>query len=241
MSYFSKAILLTTKNDHAFLMKKCAHIEKSLGLPAGFVEVFKNDPDQEDSKRGCFNAHYDVYCYIAENELDNCLIFEDDVYFLKKVRSESYDGFLTDQDWDVFYFGHKPDFRQDTFARRTEFPGILHVRTNDRHAYAMNYKFARKMAEKPWSGVFGDRLLRSSTNKAYALVPGRAIQTGPLGSASYQNGITEKFNEYLRLAWQQPFQLTDFFRYSFLLIFKMPYWVTYFTFLALKQQKDQSG
>ena len=237
MTFFSKAILLTTKNDELFINAKCAHIEQRLGLPKGFVEVFKNEPDTEDSKRGCFNAHYDVYCYIAENKLSNCLIFEDDVHFLSKVSPSSYQQFLNEQEWDVFYFGHKPDFRQDTYAKRTEYSGIIKVRTNDRHAYAMNLEFAQLMAGKPWTGIFGDRLLRSSTDKAFALVPGRAIQVGPWGTASHLNGITEKFSEYLRLAWQKPFRLFDFLKYSLLLVFKMPYWSIYCSIIALKSKK----
>lgn len=237
MTFFRKAILLTTSDDQAFLSRKCKHIEEHLELPNGFVEVFKNEPDYQDSKRGCFNAHYDVYCYMAEHRLENCLIFEDDVHFLSKVSPEDYQPFLSQQDWEVFYFGHKPDFRQDTFARRTKFPGLLHVSTNDRHAYAMSYEFAKRMSSKPWSGIFGDRLLRSSTNKAYALVPGRAIQAGPWRTASHINGITEKFSEYLRLAWQKPFRLLDFINYSFLLVFKMPYWVIYCSVLALRHKR----
>lgn len=234
MTFFDKAILLTTKTDQHFLNSKCTHIETHLGLPQGFVEIFKNEPDTEDTKRGCFNAHYEAYCYIVKHHLKRCLIFEDDVYFISKVAPKSYEDFLLNNDWDVFYFGHKPDFRQDTFAIKTNHKGIVHVRTNDRHAYAMSYEFAKVMAQKPWTGVFGDRLLRSSTTKAYALVPGIAIQTGSLFSDSHFNGITGKFSEYLRLAYQNPFSLLDFLRYSFLLIFKMPYWVIYCSFLAIK-------
>lgn len=234
MSFFKKAILLTTKADEHYIKDKCAHIEAHLGLPAGFVEVFVSEADTEDPKRGCFNAHFNAYCYIAEHQLDNCLIFEDDVFFLSKVPASLYEGFLKKGNWDVFYFGHKPDFRQDTYVRRTKDKNILQVRTNDRHAYAMSYRFAKEMAEKPWSGIFGDRLLRSSTDKAYALVPGMAIQTGRLFTASHLNGITEKFSEYIRMANQTPFRIADFIKYLLLIVFKMPYWVVFCTILALR-------
>lgn len=233
--FIQKAILLTTNSDDAFLAYKCAHIEDKLNLPKGFVEVWRNEKDTENPKRGCFNAHFQVYQYLAVNDIDRCLILEDDVHFLKTVPEENYVPFLEEADWDVFYFGNKPDHRQDTFARRTRHKGIIHVRTNDRHAYLMSLSFAKVMAAKPWSGIFGDRLLRHSTDMAYALVPMRAIQSGPLFSVSYYNGITEKFSEYLRMRKQDPFRLDDWLSYTFLLIFGMPVVAVHYTWLALKQ------
>lgn len=231
--FIDRAFLLTTSTDRAFLKRKCAHIERYLMLPKGFVEVWHNDRDNEDPKRGCFNAHFAVYEFIAKHEISCCLILEDDVHFLKPIPESIYVPFLEEHEWDAFYFGHKPDFRQDTYVKRTNHSGVIQVRTNDRHAYLMHLQFAKVMASKPWSGVFGDRLLRSSTDKAYALVPMRAIQSGSLFSVSHYNGITEKFSEYLRMMNQNPFSWSDGIRYSLLLIFGMPVVAVRFTLLAL--------
>lgn len=192
-----------------------------------------NKLDPANSKRGCFNAHFDVYNWIVENKLKRCLIFEDDVHFTRKVRRSEYQRTLRSLDWEVFYFGHKPDFRQDTFAWSTSQSHVIKVKTNDRHAYAMTYEFAKVMAQKPWTGQYGDRLLRESTTKAYANYPMAAIQSGPLMSASFRNGITEKFSEYLSLINQRPFRFRRSLKYALRFLYIMPYYATLSVILAL--------
>lgn len=221
--FFDAAVLLTTWTDEEFLRRKCRHIEKNLNLPEGFVQVHHNEFDKKNSKRGCFNAHYGVYNWIVENNYKRTLIFEDDVHFMRKVRRSEYQRTLRGLDWEVFYFGHKPDFRQDTFAWSTSQSHVIKVRTNDRHAYAMTLNFAKRMAKMPWTGKFGDRLLRESTNKAYAHYPMAAIQSGPIWSASFRNGITEKFSEYLSLINQRPIRFRRTLKYILRFLYIMPY------------------
>ena len=79
------------------------HIEKHLYLPQGTVEIVHSYRDLEDSKRGCFNAHFHIYQLIVERGYKSCIIFEDDVHFLRKIKESEYAEFLDSHDWDVFY------------------------------------------------------------------------------------------------------------------------------------------
>ena len=231
--YFDAAILISTFNDDKFLARKCRHIEKHLYMEPGTVEVVKSYRDLEDSKRGCFNAHFEIYKLIVERGYKSCIIFEDDVHFVRKIKESEYAEFLDSHKWDVFYFGHKPDHRQKTFAWSTIRSHIVKVKTNDRHAYAMSQECAQVMAQKPWTGIFGDRLLRSTTKEAYALYPMGAIQSGPLFTASFYNGITEKFNEYYGLINQRPFQLLRSVKFALRFVVIMPYAFFRSVYLAL--------
>lgn len=237
-TFFDAALLITTFDDEPFLRRKCRHIEQHLFLPEGFVQVVRSERDPEDTKRGCFNAHFNVYQLIAERGYARALIFEDDVHFLRKIKETEYREFLETHAWDVFYLGHKPDHRQDTFAWSTLRRHIVKVRTNDRHAYAMTLDFAKRMAAQPWSGTFGDRLLRSSTEAAYALYPMGAIQSGPLFTASFYNGITEKFNEYYGLINQRPFQLWRTIKFALRFVVIMPIAIVRSVVLAIGVNSD---
>lgn len=202
-------------------------------MPEGFVEVFHNPRDTEDGKRGCFNAHFNVYRLIVERGYSSCLIFEDDVHFVRSVKPDEYEPLLQTKKWDVFYFGHKPDHRQKTNAWSTLESHIVRVRTNDRHAYAMSLECAKMMSSMPWSGVFGDRLLRAHAKRAYALYPMAAIQSGPLFTASFYNGITEKFNEYVSLIRQRPFRVRRSIKFALRFLVVMPYAFLRSVFLAI--------
>jgi hypothetical protein len=236
--YFDAAILITTFTDEKFISRKCRHIENHLYLADGTVEVVKSFRDEEDSKRGCFNAHFNIYRLMVERGYKNCIIFEDDVHFVRKIQEAEYAEFLDTHDWDVFYFGHKPDHRQKTFAWSTIRSHIVKVKTNDRHAYAMSQKCAQVMAKMPWSGIFGDRLLRSTTKEAYALYPMGAIQSGPLFTDSFYNGITEKFNEYYGLINQRPFQLFRTVKFALRFLVIMPYAFVRSVVLAIGINRD---
>ena len=93
--FIDAAILITTKEDDEFIQAQCRHVEQKLFLPQGFIEVFRNVRDNEDSKRGCFNAHFEVYQHIAKRGINTCLVLEDDVHFIRSVKPEEYAAYLS--------------------------------------------------------------------------------------------------------------------------------------------------
>lgn len=191
-----KAILLTTSTDAAKNAAKIKHIANSLSIPSSLIELHINERDVVDPVRGCFNSHLNAYKSLLESEASHCLILEDDVKFLRKVDPNKVMRQLPGN-WELFYFGHRPVYKQKTFIQKTENYDLVRVRTNDRHAFMISRKYAEKVVKIPWNNKNGDVILRNNSSSAFAMYPMVAVQSGKIFSQSFSNGLAEKMNEFI--------------------------------------------
>lgn len=189
------AIMITTK-ETAALTSRLQQVEKALGLKPGFINVLNNVRDVENPIRGCFMAHKRALIEFFQTGKSNCLILEDDVYFLKPVDVSCLLTRLSKTNWEILYLGHRPVVTHKTFVKRTPEADILRVRTNDLHAAIISKSFARRTMEYTWQGKAIDVLMRNSSTNCYAFYPMPAVQMGEPFSRSFWNGLLEKIHEY---------------------------------------------
>lgn len=205
---FDHIALITTNNDKDFHASKSVHIAKALGVKADKITIYFFDRHPDGAFRGCFTSHQYVWQQIVRNNWSLTLILEDDVVFLKKTPLSQYESFITgNPDWEIFYLGHRPIIWDTRLVKKTEYPGIVEVRTNDTHAYILNQGSAKRLAEMPWEGKPVDIAMREYTRKSYALFPMRAIQNGRFFTPSFFNGMSERNSQYIRYALQKPLNI----------------------------------
>lgn len=236
--FIDAAVFVTTKTNPEFLQYKTDHIEKHLGLPKGFVQVYHNEVDTENYKRGLFNAHKHVYEQFVENDIQHGLILQDDVYFLRSIKEEEYAPFLKENEWDAFYFGHRAEIWEPRFVRKTDQKNIVRVKTNDLHAYLVNNHYAKRMAAMEWKGKTADYTFRENYDKAYAVFPMVALQAGKFGTNSYINGVSERNSQYIRYITKKPFNFFDSLYYSIYLILNEAFFFISSTIIAFTHKHE---
>lgn len=206
-----KAFFITTKPDKQ-IRRKIEHIKNSLGCSEDFIEVLRNKRNSTNPIKGCFDAHMNAYREVVRRGYQSALIFEDDVHFLRPLDIGRLNELLKKLAFDLFYLGHRPVFKQDTWMKAIEIAGTFQVRTNDRHAFVISGEYAKKVIGMPWAGKNGDVILRNNAENAFALYPMVAIQTGSVGSQSFKNGFSELVNEYIQVSRLKQFPFSFVFR-----------------------------
>lgn len=205
---FDHIALITTNPDSSFHASKKNHIARSLEVDVVDITVHCFEPHPEGAFKGCFTSHQYVWSQIVRNNWQHSLILEDDVVFLKKIPVSHYANFLSrNNDWEIFYLGHRPIIWDTRIVQKTATPGIVEVRTNDTHAYILNLKSAQKLNEMPWENKPVDIAMREYTRKSYAIFPMRAIQSGRFFTPSFFNGMSERNSQYIRYALQKPINI----------------------------------
>lgn len=209
--------VITTDSNPVFHASKKRDLARSLGVSFDDVHMYYFERHPEGAFRGCFESHKAVWAEIVKKGYDLSLILEDDVVFLKKTPLDRYVDFLIiNNDWEIFYLGHRPIIWDVRLVKKTNVPGIVEVRTNDTHAYILNKQSVRRLSEMPWNNKPVDIAMREFTTKSYALFPMRAIQCGKLFTPSFFNGLSERNSQYIRYALQKPLHP---FRALFYLLF----------------------
>lgn len=200
-----KAFLITTKSEQE-IKKRLSHIKSALKCEDDFIEVLRNEKNVHDPVKGCFDAHMNAYRKVVNNGYQACLILEDDVFFKKSIGVDALNNMIKGLSFDLFYLGHRPVYKQKTWMKTTERPGVVQVRTNDRHAMILSGQYAKRILKLEWTGKNGDVILRNNASQSFALYPMKAIQTGAVGSKSFSNGFAELINEYIQYSkTEKPF------------------------------------
>jgi len=229
--------LITTNPDPDFHQSKCRHVARSLNVDAGDITIHHFNRHPEGAFKGCFTSHQHVWNLIVQNNWERTLILEDDVIFLKKTPSTRYASFLdNNEDWEIFYLGHRPIIWDTRLVQKSGTPGIAEVRTNDTHAYILNLNSARKLSTMPWENKPVDIAMREFTEKSYAIFPMRAIQSGRLFTPSFFNGMSERNSQYIRYALQKPLNIFRAIAYLGWVVIGQPWTFLSSTWFSLTQK-----
>lgn len=102
---------------------------------------------------GCFESHIQVIKSCYEQEKENILIFEDDMfptpsYSLEKIKLGV--DFMKFNNYDIFYFGCFPinEKYDNIFRARSFSANIIEYRPNATHAYCLSRRGMRKVLEQ---------------------------------------------------------------------------------------------
>jgi len=162
-------INLYERNDR---MMDAKQIFNKYNLPVNFYRVHK---DKEDGRRGCFTSHINIIKKAHDKNLDNVLIFEDDIKcsldkqgFYKKMQTV-YD-FTNKYDYDIFFLGSIPDIYKKSTKKISE--NIYKVNAYCTHAYILSRsginKYKNLSFDKERTSI--DYIYRES-DKSYAIYP----------------------------------------------------------------------
>ena len=124
---------------------------------------------------GCYDSHRKVIKKALKRGSNNCLVFEDDVYFARpsSIHKYIYRYNKLPKDWDIYYMGHFP---------RVGYPiydGLYRTFSTDAHAYMMNHNAMKKLAKTPygkWGLNCGIDIYHMLKCKCYTVYPMSAHQ-----------------------------------------------------------------
>lgn len=175
-----------------------------LGIPGRFHTVKKHP---QGGIYGCFESHIQVIEQAYKNNLNNILIFEDDIKVspsYSKLQVEECIRFMnTNHDWDIFYLGYfacntnrgsMKDFISSEFVS----DHIIKFRPFATHAYCLNRKGMKKILDtyKDYIGkVHLDYYYVRIKLDSYCTVPLLFDQYLCLGS---DNDLFDSFESFVR-------------------------------------------
>lgn len=133
-----------------------------LGIP---VRFFPAEIDPQGGIVGCFKSHISIIQEAVRRDLDNVLVFEDDVISTTSYSAESMREAIRfmkeSQTWDIFHFGY---FCYNTdpldvymFANTQKMGKRMIARYNPlgAHAYCVSRRGMNKMLTQDWSNYIG--------------------------------------------------------------------------------------
>lgn len=145
------------------------------------VKFYLATKSENGGMYGCFDSHIKVIDFAYKNNLNNILIFEDDVYpTISYSEKQITNGinFMKKNDWDIFYYGYFPINEQydNIFLAKYIDNNIIKYNPNAAHAYCLNKKGMEKILKnyKTFIGKIQiDEYFSSSflNLKSYCIVP----------------------------------------------------------------------
>jgi len=108
--YFDR-ILCINLDSHTDRWEQAQAEFEKMGI-AHRVERFSAIEDPEDPERGCYRSHVACANWAMEEDLDNVLIFEDDIKVLDTSEMAGVIHELSQTDWRLFYMGGYPSQRR---------------------------------------------------------------------------------------------------------------------------------
>ena len=171
-------------------------------LPVTYHRVWR---DNESGQRGCFNSHIEVIKKAASQNLNNVMIFEDDIKCaLSKGEfdecMEKVYNFITHNDFDIFFLGSCPNIWLHSTKKIND--NIYKVKAYQAHAYILSRSGINKYQNLVYSNIQIDHIYAKS-NKSFAIYPSIFYQNDSpssidhpwIGGAYVREKIT-KFQEY---------------------------------------------
>lgn len=165
-------------------------------LYKGHVDPFRK------FKIGCTLSHMEIIKYAKENNLSNCLIFEDDCVFLETYAEniQSCVNDLKQINWDLFYLGGQPNNYCEKVTNN-----LFQIKNGGvytTHAYAINHTFFDKVLNvDPYSVDTIDILyLNYDTNKKITILSKHLLCTQ---NESYSNlrGEVRGASDWMKQDW----------------------------------------
>lgn len=137
-----------------------------------FVVVKRNT---QNSEQGIFESHMDCIRRGIQANVENMIIFEDDIVFERfdARRLKRCVQFLSqNRDWKAFFLGCLV-----TGSRPTKSEAVLKIKYRSlAHAYALNRPFAERLLQQPWRNIPFDSMLCRLDCEQYTIYPSIAFQ-----------------------------------------------------------------
>ena len=151
-------------------MQEAKKVFEKYDLPVKFYRVYK---DTESGKRGCFTSHVNIIKEAYDKQLDNILIFEDDI--VCNLTKEEFDkkmvdvyDFIDKNDYDIFFLGSIPDIFNKTVTKISK--NIYQVNSYCTHAYILSKTGIEKYKDLVYADISIDFIYLDSNN-AFAMYP----------------------------------------------------------------------
>jgi GR25 family glycosyltransferase involved in LPS biosynthesis len=160
-------INLYERNDR---LQKAKEVFDKYNLPVEFYRVHK---DNENGKRGCSISHINVIKKAYTENLNNVLIFEDDIMCnlsLEEFNSKMNEvyNFIENYEYDIFYLGSHPNFFEKTVKKISN--NIYKTHAFGGYAYILSKSGINKYKDMVYFGAPPDCFYENSEN-AYAIYP----------------------------------------------------------------------
>jgi GR25 family glycosyltransferase involved in LPS biosynthesis len=139
-------------------------------LPVKFYRVNK---DPENGARGCFNSHVGIIKEAFSKNLENVLIFEDDItcHLTKEefdIKMKKVYNFIEKYNYDIFFLGSLPQIIDKSVVKVID--NIYKVNTILTHSYILSRSGINKYKDLVYTNIPIDFIYKES-NKSYAIYP----------------------------------------------------------------------
>ncbi len=156
-----------------------------------FILVKKHPANQE---QGIFQSHMKCLKKGLQAGAGNILVFEDDVLiknFQPQVLLNAQKFLKNSQVWNGFFLG-----AISSKMTNTDTQSVVEIQYRClAHAYALNHRFAKRIAQMSWDNIPFDTLLRRQSTDFFALSPMIAFQSG--ASSDNQIFFLDKTRRFL--------------------------------------------
>lgn len=137
------------------------------------VEYHRVQRDTTSGQRGCFNSHIEIINKARSENLNNVLIFEDDI--ICNLSKHEFDdrmqlvyNFIKNYDYDIFFLGSSPKICFGCPTKITD--NIYKTNAYLAHAYILSKSGIAKYHNLKYTGNQIDHIY-SNSDKSYAIYP----------------------------------------------------------------------
>ena len=182
------------------------------------VKYHHVDKHPNGGLHGCFESHIQIITDAYNSGARNIIIFEDDISdtkFLTRRNIKKIIRFLKTNKWDIFFLGPHPDIRRFNIEQ-TKFPSIYKIHSICGHAYILNRRYMKLMANMRYTETPLDYIYKFNS-KSYGHIPSLFIQ------GSSKSDISGAFFNRLPILKIGSIKFVEF--YSIYVNIKLPYFL----------------